>query len=431
MNKLRTEKNISLIVLTCIFLSTLTGCTSCTTSSNVNELDEYLQKNYSSVDLDDENYIKDFGISDKDLKKYDVFLAGEIHGTKKNYDLQFELIKYLNQNAGVRYILSEGGYGSNQLINQFLETGDKKVLENLFKYRKGLISWNKESYEFYEKIREYNQQLNDDQKIKLIGIDIEHQITPALMYLKSILPKDDVPAEIETTISTFKNKEYANVKTWDDYYDYIDFLNSMQEDIRENEKIYKEYLEESYFDFSIVLDNIINSQNAYDSECENEDEFWRIRENSMYDNFKRVYEHFPKGKYFGQFGAGHVFQNNDKSELYNTGRLGMYLNEDDSPVKNKVLSINYEYINCYHLVPNYDIGIEYDGYADVPMPISRDMDVVEKYTKTDFTIIKLNGKRSPFGEKIYFLDPCNDGVTTDYFQYMVLIKDSKAVIPFN
>ncbi|MGH9344932.1 MAG: hypothetical protein ACRD19_14370 [Terriglobia bacterium] len=47
----------------------------------------------------------------------------------------------------------------------------------------------------------------------------------------------------------------------------------------------------------------------------------------------------------------------------------------------------------------------------------------------DAVLFKLTGRNSPFGRQLLLPDDATDGVTTDYFQYAVLLKSSPAATP--
>ena len=425
---IKNKKRISIVLILTVIL-TLTGCSIYTSNLNVNDTDKYLKKNYSEMNLE-EDYIKGLSILDKDLKKYDVFLAGERHAVEKNYDIKLAFIKYLNQKADVRYILSEDGYSISAYLNEYLETGDEEILDYVFEYFKTSYWWNKEHYEFYKKLREYNETLDEDKKIILVGIDVEYSITPAIAYLKSILPKNAPPAEIASLINLFKKTKYDKPNTWQERLDYTNSLKPLQADMKKNEDIYKEYLKDKYFDFSIVLDNIVNPGEGFYlyNITENYDSLHIVREKSIYDNFKRIYEHLPKGKYFGQYGFDHVHQKDINDDMHNKGRLGIYLNSEDSPVKGKVLSIKYGYKDCYCM--EMDSNFQECVYEEKVLNHRiNNMNIIDKYLDKDFTLFKLNGKRSPFAQELYFVESPDGGVTTDYFQYVLIIKDSKGATP--
>ncbi len=54
----------------------------------------------------------------------------------------------------------------------------------------------------------------------------------------------------------------------------------------------------------------------------------------------------------------------------------------------------------------------------------------ETYLGDKIFDFKLIGENSPFSEKIYWLRSFSGGVTSDYFQYVMLIKNSEASLVF-
>ena len=61
--------------------------------------------------------------------------------------------------------------------------------------------------------------------------------------------------------------------------------------------------------------------------------------------------------------------------------------------------------------------------------IINDINILDKYSKTNITLFKLNRANSPFNNKTYFVKGPNGGCTTDYFEYIILIKNSKGTVP--
>lgn len=361
------HKKMTLIFIL-IFLTSmiLTGCTTYTGNSTERYLNKYIEKNYIGLNLKDGDYIKDFSILDKDIRKHDVFLAGEAHGVKMNYDLQLELIKYLNNKADVRYILGEFGYSVGEHINKYLDTGDEKILEYVVKNSEGSIFGSNEFYEFLKKIQEYNTTIAEDKKIKFVGIDLEMKLSFAVDYLSSIISSKEKIASTPALIERFE-KEKNSINSIENYDRFVDLLNLLQKDIEGNVSKYKKYLGDRYFDFCMVLDNIVVHVST------EKDSYHKIREKSIYDNFKEMYNVCQKGKFFGQFGDGHVYQENIMDYLYNNKRFGMYLNKGDSPVKDRVLSISYGYKDCYD---NEHLSDENYGKEITPVNINN-IDIID------------------------------------------------------
>lgn len=100
-------------------------------------------------------------------------------------------------------------------------------------------------------------------------------------------------------------------------------------------------------------------------------------------------------------------------------------------MKGKILSVIYVYKDCKEMM-NKD-------YREIDLTTCNyNEKLISLFLKTDITLFKLNGKNSPFEQSLFlFLSEkfCgskpSEGVTTDYFQYVVFIKNSKATTPLN
>lgn len=112
-----------------------------------------------------------FNFSKEDLENDLLFLVGESHGVALNPKLQFQLLQYLHRNAGVRYLHLEGGYAEAYLLNHFLSTGDSAIFEfcvhTVFKEQRAM----------YQELYKWNNSLNEENKIEVVGFDFEHEKT--------------------------------------------------------------------------------------------------------------------------------------------------------------------------------------------------------------------------------------------------------------
>lgn len=374
-----------------------------------NGVNTYLGKNHASIDISSNNTDNQFSILDEDIRRNTVILAGETHAVKDNFGLKLALIKYLNQKYDIKYLLEEMGYSSSCFINQYLESGDESKLKTDYFNFGGCASFSKESYNFWIDLRKYNLTVPENKRIKVIGIDIELQQDIAFKYLKEIIPSSDPPEGIQPAIKKFK-------KAINDNNNVAEVFKSIQSDIAANPDLYKSYLGNNYFDFSMIVDNTVNTINSHFLNNASSD---MVRDPSMFNNFSKVYSYLPKGKYFGEFGMEHVYQKTCNSYMGNHERLAMYLNGSGSPVKGRVLSIAYGYENCYYMnwLSNY--------CQSECNPVIKDLNIINKYSKTNTTIFKLNGSNSPFNNKLYFVQGAKGGCTTEYFQYVILLKNSK------
>ncbi|WP_139356242.1 hypothetical protein [Clostridium felsineum] len=195
-------------------------------------------------------------------------------------------------------------------------------------------------------------------------------------------------------------------------------IKDLQNSMKTNPKFYKAYLGKNYFDVNFIVENMVNKLNAFKSD------FNTVREMSICNNFRKIYKHYPTGKYFGELGMEHVYQKNyDLYSSKNSKNFATFLNSSNkSPVKGKVLSIEYAYEDSFYMNVNYD-----NRSTQIPTVINDKL--LSNYDKSDITLFKLNGENSPLNNTKHFIDDSSKGFTTEYFQYIISIKNSKATEP--
>jgi len=400
------KKPISLLVMAAMF-------TACSSAQNVKNLDK--QSSKISMKYSEEDYRN----LSHDLKDNQVFLAGELHGIQENYTLRLNLLMYLNENAGVNYYLAEMGYSSSYYINKYLETGNEKYLFVVANSIIGSYDHSLDDINFWRDVYKYNQTLAEDKRIKVIGLDIEHQFWLAIMQLNDLVEDLNLGRHMDTTLGKL---EYYSASMCPDIKDSKDILKNvknvntkdvlkvvaeLREDYKANPAYYEKLLSEQEFkDFVFVMDNITDTERIYTNRG-NRSYFNKEREKSICKNFLRAYEGNPDGKFFGQWGSFHVLQKSDNYEK----RFAEYLNNDDSPVKDEVISIKYIYDNKYHKKTNRRILSAFKEYGD-----------------SKFTLYKLDPLKCETTE----ICPINDhGIddVSEFFQYGILIRDPQKVTP--
>lgn len=295
-----------------------------------------------------------------------------------------------------------------------------RLIDNIYIYGVNMcIQWTIREYYDKNKTKKINY-ITYFSSIDNIYFCRMQQEGTAINYLNSLIPEESPSEKIHETISNLKSAR-DEIKTYDDL---KEFAKNIKDDIDNNTMLYKDYLEDNFFDFSLVVENIISTADANTS---NQSGYNQIREEQIYSNFKKIYEHFPKGKYFGQWGRAHIYQRCNYSYLGKQERFAMFLNNDDSPVKDKVLSISYEYKDCYRMTWPSNNGEKYG--ETINRSGLKDIDIINKYSDEDISLFKLHGENSPFNNEVYFVQAPYGGVTTDYYQYLILIKNSRGATP--
>ena len=384
-------------------------------------VNRYIKSNYSAIDLEDDTDFSGLTIMDSDLEGKKIFLTGEAHGVAVNHELDLKFLKYFKDRAGVKYYLAETSYSSAHFINKYLNTGDEKYLEDTYRQLKGTNTWSKNSYNFWKELYDYNQTLPNEEKIQVVGVDIEHQKINAYRFFLDVLPDQEPPEEIQEKIYNIKNI-YSSIETMGS----SQILRSSEElkrDMEDNKSIYQEYLGEDFIGFNLVNTNLINSARAY-SVGQNYVRWNDTRDRMMYENFRIIHDQLPEGKYYGQWGSEHIYQ----SKMNDIMWFAAHLNSEGSEFQNKILSILYQYDECERM------SISPTGsYSATQINFySGQFKRINDEVGGDLNIYKLTGEDSPFLEL-----PMSNSRTgemleeaiLDFYQYRVFIKNSPATEP--
>lgn len=327
---------------------------------------------------------------DGELKNYDVYLTGEAHGTELSYKMQQYMARYFIEEQGVRYILLESPISVAEFLNEYLKTGDTDIIKRLVNKFQGSYACNQDTYDLYEFYYDYNKQLPEDKKIMFVGIDVEHNNMLSAEYL-TYLTNDlgEPPTKIADIVKRLKKFDWGS-----DYF----LFNDIRKSLKDDENVYKEYLGEDFFYFNKVVKNVFTENQI-------------VREATIVQNFKDFYEKLPKGKYYGQFGGAHVYKK-IRTE-YSCGEVPINtfansVNNDYGPLKGRVYSMIYMYMNSYNSLSGEEYNI-----SEINIPYIDGNGSVRLYTsisdKKVFKILKYYGlKQEDVGDTFF------------------LIKDSKA-----
>lgn len=351
----------------------------------------YLKRNYKTTNFTEKEMKSAYKIIN-DGKDYNVFFTGEHHGYDGNEKISLELLKYLNENYGVNYLLFELQYSFGKTLNEYLHSGDETLLNDVSSILKSRNPQNfrEDFVNFWKELYEYNRTLPENKKIQAVGIDMDFEGKYTVKQMGKLLPDKNPPEEIKEYILKFK--ELFEVEMSDE--EGVEVFQRLYQSVNESTKIYEEYLGETFRDFKNNLASMMNTLKYSETEDPN-------RDGLIYDNFMKIYNENPQGKYYGQFGLYHIFK-----EDFDKGAKPFYTlaNMIEEKGKLKVLSAPIVYSNNFLI--NED---------------------VKSLCKNKFTVVKLNGRNSPYKKELI-----NDfesdafklikGSTTDNYQYMILLS---------
>lgn len=392
----------------CCWGTLLICLTACKATTNLPQARQFLQQNKATILLENTNSVHHL-FADSVLQTNEVFLSSEHHATASNTDICFFFLRFFKDKTDFRYLLTEHSYAASRLLNQYLRNGDEAFLKRIYQQFRGTFEWTQERMEFWQKLRVYNLTLPENHRIIPIGCDIEHQSGIAYSYLLALLPKAGIPDSLSVVLKNIQNQELPDYFTARG----VEQIRSLLTDIEAKRRIYEVCLGKNLTEIEFTLQNMLVAHHYY--QTNNKD----IREKAICDNFLQLYAKLPQGKFYGQWGSYHTLQ----KAPYLT--LAQYLQHDStSPCKHKVISIYSLYENSYYL----------DNESKKPKPLKNTKSVKLWTSSTDanLTLFKMIGESSPFAQKLYAwasdATP-NGGVTTDYFQYLLVIKNSPAMKP--
>ncbi len=239
----------------------------------------FAQENIHCFDLVNPDFSQ-FDVFDQDVKNMKIIALGERHYLKSNHLIQAELWMHLNKQFGIRHLLIEFGRSEAYLYNQYLKTGDEKYLQ---KTTYGVLDF-KEFFQNWNKLYEFNLNLNPEKKLSVHGLDFEREpaISFAIYELLSKFPQNekldalrsDIRARIDTILIVRENKEY------------IDYLKTRIEE-----------LSLPYNHQKIIIDDILSNESFF-SKMSARDKYM-VKAFIALDTLNEAY--------FGQFGAAHTW----------------------------------------------------------------------------------------------------------------------------
>lgn len=386
-----------------------TGCQ----NQQMLSVEEYNAKYAKTIDFEKGIDNKTFGNAD-----YRVFLAGEYHAQTKGYQSKKMLIQYLHENQDVDYLICELGMGHGMFLDDYIQNGDDEKLKFFMNQIENTMAWTKEEYEFWQWLYEYNQQQSEQDKLHIIGLDVEIERYPkcTIKGLSLLLDDSVTPAEeIQPLIERMKQGDETVI--WEFPKVLEEYPEQMQEAFGENFPWAEQYAK-----------NVEATKKYFELDKSKGVNAHQIRDNAMADNLCFVLEQLPEdAKFFGQFGAEHILQ----SEMITTfvlqenyNRFAMQLQADDSPVKGEVCSIYLAFLKK----SQSPRSTTYYPMNESEIPI----DSFQDYYAQD-TFIPLDEKGSPFTrygeEQVQDREGSDNKAAmglTDYFQKILLLPDSEA-----
>lgn len=405
----------------------LSGCSAAGTL----EPEDYLEQHVTILDLQDEPTSAVFDLSVfGDMGSYRVFLAGGAHGRVKNYEIKKALITTLHEQAQMNDVLLEFGVGAGMILDRYLETGDEDLLSLFMAQARGTATGCVEEEEFWHWLRAYNMQFGEAERIRVHGMDVDHQTYLALWVLQNLVEADDATSDAAAQFARVLADELARHTPDESPRELLesDTFSELEVLLSDHQDDARSYFGESYELAVLLLRGHKVVQQIYESPDDDSVQLDYLRDEYMERAFKRVeqgdVEQGGEGVFFGQFGRAHMaLRPLDGYGSEGNPTFAMRLNSGDSATAGKVCSIYYLYYDAWskHFEQNTQ-------YSTNPI----DCDLFEPWGGED-AAVDLDGARSPFAANLNIEANPADGdenkSTTSIFQKAVLLANLDETTP--
>ena len=394
----------------------------------------YLQTNHTRFSPAEPD---SYALFDSAFYASDVFMLGENHGYAVPQTLDLTMLKHLNQRVGLRYYLAEMDFAQAELVNQYLVTGQNAPLDSLFRgflaqTLAGSSQWGNQ--QFYDKIvaiRTYNQTRPDSLRIRFLGVDwfqSEGRNVPDLM--RSLLNPNGATFPADPLLDSLRlvvNKPDVSLGKL------LPFADRIKADYGANPTKYTARFGTRLMLFRQVFELVSYAKSATTRDVVA----------ARLTRFLTAEMHLQHEKLYGLWGYTHTMQAGvNKSPTFSglLAKAGRRVVTIPIMTKDSRMLLHRDYVP-FMFRKKGETFVEM-AYVDADGRIFGvdGFDELEPVTAANqTTLIKLDAPGSPYRSKLTLVnvggmtgtkiapDDTEHTVTTDYFQYVFVVRNSPAV----
>lgn len=351
-----------------------------------------------------------------EVENYRIFLVGESHGMSINQELESALLEFLVTDGGVQNYLLELPPSVVGFLRDYLETGDEELLDFLFSAAEGTYFSTQESYRHWRRVHDLYRSLPEEKKFALLGVDVEHYPILAFQYLQYLLDKVDDNHLSETMLGEIARVLRGERSIYN--HEMHLFLTGLLDELEGD--VVKGSLGILVDDFELVLSSLLE---AVSLPTPNGGVLWNAaRDKAMYASFLKQAGADGTGKYFGQWGLNHVFQNEQMGVEWFASFLDKTVGYQDA-----VFSMVLVYQDSHFMKSFSHDVLPFGSYQTKA-------NLIGQLAAGKLLLVKLDGADSPFDQEILWkikeVQP-SKGVTTDYYQYLLFVPGAGASSPWD
>ncbi len=366
-------------------------------------------------------------------KKFNIIGFGALHGSAKTYDAELNLVSSLVEKNIFDYYIIETNYSQAYYFQEYLKTGDEKLLQELTLSFQTMVSQEGtiETFNHWKNIRELSLR-HPNIPIKIIGCDVINEYRFPIKHILHLTTGNSIWNEREK-LEKVSLQENLDLSIWNKEINSI--VKSFVQDYLTNKEEYKELITDIEI-FDHIISNI--NHNFEDK---------REREKIIFENYMFLHKklNLSDKKQFAKYGYFHI----QKEREGNYPSFFTRLIENKVYERNNVITI-MGYLTKSKVLwdKKYDKKGDYKTYttksgygiADYWKEYFKGIKYLKKSSLSDLTMFKLNGENSPYllgtdlVEIKMFLKDYNttklEGKNTlQFVDYAILISNSKEQVP--
>lgn len=359
---------------------------------------------------------------ERNLDRISVFLTGEAHGSADSIELASLLARYLADSGRPTTLLWEIGFAAGILLDDYLVGGDPTILDEVLESSEGTYLFTHEWRSFYRTIRAFNEERTGADRIRLLGVDIEHQYVRGLLLMQDSLPTDPIataPPELSSAVQGLVAWSPTDAAESADN----DLSAAISRSLADQTSAWRGYLGAAFDRFRIAALAVRSRFDCYETSG---DRFAAAREEAIgqifgeADAWHRTTVEPTIPFYYGHWGRVHVRRAPTDGVGWIAGRI-----ESDPGYDDAVLTAKLFYHESLALRRNpYRIA----PLADPPIAVG----LLARSSVGPITLYDLDERDSPFSSGAELVESPEPGrVTTDYFQLAVLVSGGTAARPLS
>ncbi|MGN8647321.1 erythromycin esterase family protein [Gracilibacillus sp. HCP3S3_G5_1] len=213
-----------------------------------------------------------------------IGLGEATHGNVEFQELKRDVFEALMNNEDVRVFVLEADFGGGQAINQFILNGNGTAKEVVNALDYGIYN-TEQMIEFVQWMHDYNESVNDNQKIYFYGNDMQRYdySKKGLLDYYEVIDKD-IAVEYQALLENVSNENMRQL-TEDELADLNEIIEEIMADMQRNKEEYVRLTSEEEYAFAFQYAQVLHQRTTL---FQNEDQYAELRDQYLAENLEWI-----------------------------------------------------------------------------------------------------------------------------------------------